>query len=222
MRSVKAVSSYFFLLLHWTPKSSWPNYTFKRDSFARSRLQPWATTQHSALSKVLLRWIDIFFDQAAVFFDNLPKHNTVRLLCSYNGIARLSLPLMLAWRQTLPKVLHRWNYIVLTFAAVSFDHHLKHAIYTSLFQPLSSNQRPQQSAPSMNARKRKSDNEVGTICGTQTMFSCDIFICCHVKKTVAGCYFCIQILPEIAVFQCLVGMFEKRLQRGINFLDRKN
>ena len=41
------------------------------------------------------------------FFDNLPKHNTVRLLCSYNGIARLSLPLMLAWRQTLLKVLHR-------------------------------------------------------------------------------------------------------------------
>ena len=111
------------------------------------------------------------------FFDYLPKHNTVRLLCSYNGIARLSLPLMLAWRQTLPKVLHRWNYIVLTFAAVSFDHHLKHAIYTSLFQPLSSHQRPQQPAPSKNALKRKSDNEVGTICETTNVcwLSCDVF-----------------------------------------------
>ena len=38
--------------------------------------------------------------------------NLVRSLCFYDGIARLSLPRMLAWRQTLPKVLHRWNYIV--------------------------------------------------------------------------------------------------------------
>ena len=37
--------------------------------------------------------------------------NLVRSLCFYDGIARLSLPRMLAWRQTLPKVLHRWNYI---------------------------------------------------------------------------------------------------------------
>ena len=51
----------------------------------------------------------------------------------------------------------------LFYAAVSFDQLKTCHLNFFLFQPLSSNQQP---APSKNAVKKKSDNEVGTICET--------------------------------------------------------
>ena len=53
----------------------------------------------------------------------------------------------------------------LIFAAVSFDQLKTCHSNFFLFQPLSSNQQP-----SKNAVKRKSDDEVGTVCETQKMF----------------------------------------------------
>ena len=60
----------------------------------------------------------------------------------------------------------------LIFAAVSFDQLKTCHSNFFLFQPLSSNQQP---APSKIAVKRKSDNEVGTICETCDLFHINVY-----------------------------------------------
>ena len=85
------------------------------------------------------------------------------------------LPQMTTCHQTLlPKVLRRWNEIFSSLQQFHLIITWNLLINFFLFQPMSSNQQPRQPAPSKMALKRKNDNEVGTICGTQTMCVCSL------------------------------------------------